>query len=209
MSDTFLDNLMKDEKSRYEETKRLLSRVGVEGLDKIYSSANAYCAECTSQLSACLSDCRLWPVKNQILRMKKTVDKVEQKRNEIMGQSKKELENIPEGQARSTYGNQHIPGYNAPIDNFELTRQLTDGEFADYYKFKQLQWWNEILKKGAKRIPCMHCNNEIRKPEQMIMLGGIPRHGNCLKEALKTGSQPVSDYSRPYLDRILQAVFQN
>lgn len=209
MSDAFLKQLGRNEISRYEEARYILGRIGIEELGEICSSSNAYCEKCTSQISTCLSDCGVWKAKNQILRMKKAVDKVEQKRNEIMEQSKKELEAIPEGRERMDYGGTHIPGYNAPIDNFELTRQLADGEFADYYHFKQFQWWNDMKKKGATRIPCMHCDDEIRKPEQMMMFGGIPRHGNCFKEALKTGKQPVSDYSKPYIDRILQTVFQN
>ena len=210
MSDSFLERLGRDSESRYQEAKCLLSIIGIVDLNKVYSSSDEYCKEkCTNQVTTCLSDCEVWKVKNQILRMRKVLDKVEITKKEIMEQSKKEVEAIPEGRGRMDYGGTHIPGYNISIDNFELTSQLTNGEFAGYYHFKQIRWWNEMRSKGAAQIPCIDCGSAIRKPEQMMLLGNVPHHGKCFKEALKTGKQSITDYSKPYIKRVLQTIFSN
>ena len=117
------------------------------------------------------------------------------------------INNLRDARSKGGDSGSPIRGYNVSFDQSELTEHLTDREFRVWYNHKQRTVWNEIRQAGITEVICPNCNLAVQKPEDMMRWAGIEHHGKCFVESVETGKYLMTEFSKPYYERIKRVVF--
>lgn len=136
---------------------------------------------------------------------------IEDKKRELMENDERYFgcDTLERATPRGKYGGSPIRGFNAPFDPYDITEHLTDEEFRLWYSHGQRTVWHEFKEEGVKeeQIKCLECNQKIEKPEDMIRWAAMVHHGGCLIQAVDSGKFSITDFQKPFYERLKRVVF--
>ena len=142
-----------------------------------------------------------------MMTIEQILESIENKKNEVT-EGYKERFGVDDLSKIARKG-EPIIGHNMPWDQYWLTSHLTDGEFKEWFNHKQTKYWDEIKEAGVEEVECLNCKENIEDPKQLLRWAGIPYHGNCFIDSAENGTPAmVSEYTKPYYERIKKAVFE-
>ncbi|NIO44514.1 MAG: hypothetical protein GTN36_03095 [Candidatus Aenigmarchaeota archaeon] len=142
--------------------------------------------------------------------LEQILESLEKRKKEITEWDKKYYgyKNLEQALPKGKYGGSPIRGFNAPFDQYELTKHLIDEEFEILYRHKQRKTWDEIKQAGVREIICPSCDLAVQRPEDMMRWAGIVRHGDCFINDIENGKYDITKSSDSYYKRIKQVVFK-